>query len=95
MLLQPPDRELHDVLLEQARQVEWIASSGKKVLPDEQAVAIEPLTQEANMSEPFNPGPDEESSPDLEVQTEPSDPVVSAEPEPLPEPRDEQKEVSS
>ena len=90
---EPP--ELRQQVKEQARQVEWIASSGKKVLPDEQAVVIETPTQEANMSEPSIPGPDEESSPDLEVQLEPSDTVVSEEPEPLPEPRDEQKEVSS
>jgi putative membrane protein len=87
---EPP--ELRQQVKEQARQVDWVASRAKKALPEEQAMDIEPTSQEANVSEPSIPGPDEESSPSLEVQMEPSDPVVSAEPEPLPKPRDEQKE---
>jgi len=87
---EPP--ELRQQVEEQARQVDWVASRARKALPEEQAMDIEPTGQEANVSEPPIPVPEEESSPSLEVQAESFDSVDLIEPESEPEPQEEQKE---
>ena len=87
---EPPELRLQ--VEEKARQVAWIASTRGTVLTEELAMPIRQKVQNAKPSKTTIPKPDERSLPSLEIQTELSDSVAPAGPEPAPEPRVEQRE---
>jgi putative membrane protein len=89
--------EVRHQVEEQARHVNWLAATSSEAVPEEQAPAIVPPIPDANAAgpvaaEPSTPGPAEGPSPPVEVEAEPLDSVLSVDPEPAPEPREEEKE---
>ena len=92
---EPP--ELRRQVEERANQVDWLAAANNEAVPEEQVPAMESPAREAEVAEPAaaepaaaepavaessTPGPKEAPSPPAEVETEPSLPGISADPEP-------------
>ena len=96
--VEPPELRLQ--VEEQARQVDWLATTSSEAVSEELAMAIETPISETNLAdpavaEPSTTEPDDAPSPSAEVQAETFDSVVSITPEPESEPLEEEQEDPS